>query len=166
MAPDDTYTHGHHESVLRSHTWRTVENSAAYLVPRLRAGLAVLDVGCGPGTITADLAGRVAPGRVVGVDRSPEVVERSRAAGAVVVGTDKWAQVLGPGWYGSEAARDEALARLPLVLLAPRAGAGPASRSDVADADAAVPRDGPQIVRLEVDPAHRDVSSTRPARPT
>ena len=27
----DIYVHGHHESVLRSHTWRTVENSAAYL---------------------------------------------------------------------------------------------------------------------------------------
>ena len=23
----ETYTHGHHESVLRSHRWRTVENS-------------------------------------------------------------------------------------------------------------------------------------------
>lgn len=75
----DRYTHGHHESVLRSHTWRTVENSAAYLVPHLRTGASVLDVGCGPGTITADLAARVAPGRVVGVDRSAEVIERAAA---------------------------------------------------------------------------------------
>ena len=73
------YTHGHHESVLRSHTWRTVENSAAHLVPHLRAGLDVLDVGCGPGTITADLAERVAPGRVIGIDRSAEVIERAAA---------------------------------------------------------------------------------------
>ena len=57
-----TYTHGHHESVLRSHKWRTVDNSAAYLAPHLRPGLDVLDVGCGPGTITVDLAQRVAPG--------------------------------------------------------------------------------------------------------
>ncbi|MFN7149015.1 MAG: methyltransferase domain-containing protein [Microthrixaceae bacterium] len=75
----DRYTHGHHESVLRSHTWRTVENSAAHLVPHLRSGTSVLDVGCGPGTITADLAARVAPGRVVGVDRSAEVIERAAA---------------------------------------------------------------------------------------
>ncbi len=68
------YTHGHHESVLRSHRWRTAENSAGYLLPHLAPGIALLDVGCGPGTITADLAARVAPGRVVGMDRSAEAV--------------------------------------------------------------------------------------------
>ena len=77
--PDDTYTHGHHDSVLRSHRWRTVENSAAYLLPHLRAGLDLLDVGCGPGTITVDLAARLAPGRVVGIDRSPEIVDAAAA---------------------------------------------------------------------------------------
>jgi SAM-dependent methyltransferase len=64
----ETYTHGHHESVLRSHRWRTAENSAAYLLPHLTAGQDLLDVGCGPGTITIDLAARLAPGRVVGID--------------------------------------------------------------------------------------------------
>ena len=82
MGPDDTYTHGHHESVLRSHVWRTVENSAGYLLPHLASGLDVLDVGCGPGTITADLARRVAPGAVVGIDRSDEVVDLARPAAA------------------------------------------------------------------------------------
>ncbi len=74
-----TYTHGHHESVLRSHTWRTVENSAAYLAPRLVPNVSVLDVGCGPGNITADIAARVDPGRVVGIDASEEIV--AQAAG-------------------------------------------------------------------------------------
>src|SRR5262245_25345231 len=54
VAREETYTHGHHESVLRSHRWRTIENSAAYLLPYLSPGLDVLDVGCGPGTITID----------------------------------------------------------------------------------------------------------------
>jgi SAM-dependent methyltransferase len=70
----DTYTHGHHDSVLRSHRWRTAENSAGYLLPSLRPGLSLLDVGCGPGTITTDLAAIVAPGTVIGVDREPAVI--------------------------------------------------------------------------------------------
>jgi ubiquinone/menaquinone biosynthesis C-methylase UbiE len=69
----DVYTHGHHESVLRSHRWRTAENSAAYLLPHLRPGDVLLDAGCGPGTITLDLARRVAPGGVVGIDRAAHI---------------------------------------------------------------------------------------------
>ncbi|HEX4902330.1 MAG TPA: methyltransferase domain-containing protein [Acidimicrobiales bacterium] len=80
--PDDTYTHGHHASVLRSHTWRTAENSAVYLLPHLRAGMDVLDVGCGPGTITADLGRVVAPGAVLGVDRSDDVLAQAVQAAA------------------------------------------------------------------------------------
>jgi ubiquinone/menaquinone biosynthesis C-methylase UbiE len=74
----ETYSHGHHESVLRSHEWRTAENSAAYLLPVLARGQDLLDVGCGPGTITLDLAARVAPGRVLGIDRSDDVVAQAR----------------------------------------------------------------------------------------
>ena len=53
------YTHGYHESVLRSHRSRTAENSAAYLLPLLKPTDRLLDVGAGAGTITADLAGLV-----------------------------------------------------------------------------------------------------------
>jgi SAM-dependent methyltransferase len=74
----ETYTHGHAESVLRSHRWRTVENSAGYVTERLVPGTAVLDVGCGPGTITVDMAQRVAPGRVVGIDASDDVIDAAR----------------------------------------------------------------------------------------
>ena len=75
MAPQEKYTHGHHESVLRSHSWRTIENSAAYLAPHLQRGLRVLDVGCGPGTITTEIADRVGPdGSVVAIDSSGDVI--------------------------------------------------------------------------------------------
>ena len=76
---NERYTHGHHESVLRSHLWRTAENSAGFLLSALREDAAVLDVGCGPGNITADLASRVATGSVIGIDQSADVVARASA---------------------------------------------------------------------------------------
>lgn len=82
--PEETavYTHGHHESVLRSHRWRTAANSAAYLIGELRPGMAVLDVGCGPGTITADLAALVTPGRVTAVDANGEILDQAAEVAA------------------------------------------------------------------------------------
>lgn len=72
-----TYTHGHDESVLRSHRWRTLENSAGHLLPHLTPKLSVLDVGSGPGTITADLAGRTK--RVIAVEMNEAALDLTRA---------------------------------------------------------------------------------------
>jgi SAM-dependent methyltransferase len=83
-AEQEVYTHGHAASVLRSHASRTVATSATYLIPHLRRGARVLDVGCGPGTITADLATRVAPGAVIGVEPTPGPLEDARAHAAAV----------------------------------------------------------------------------------
>ncbi|HLM96171.1 MAG TPA: methyltransferase domain-containing protein [Acidimicrobiales bacterium] len=80
--PVDTYLHGHHDSVLRSHRWRTAENSAGYLLPRLSPGARLLDVGCGPGTITVGLAGYVGEGHVTGIDAAEEVLVEARAEAA------------------------------------------------------------------------------------
>jgi SAM-dependent methyltransferase len=76
------YTHGHHESVLRSHRWRTADNSAAYLLPHLAPGMSLLDVGAGPGTITVDLASRLVPGLVTALEATPEALALSRAEAA------------------------------------------------------------------------------------
>ncbi|HEX4064313.1 MAG TPA: methyltransferase domain-containing protein [Streptosporangiaceae bacterium] len=73
-ATPETYLHGHHDSVLRSHRWRTAENSAGYLLPWLSDTARVLDIGCGPGTITADLAARVPGGTIVAIDAAADVV--------------------------------------------------------------------------------------------
>jgi SAM-dependent methyltransferase len=80
--PARPYLHGHHDSVLRSHRWRTAENSAGYLIPSLHLGAEVLDVGCGPGTITVGLAGYVGEGRVLGIDPAEGVLADARAEAA------------------------------------------------------------------------------------
>ena len=82
------YTHGHAESVLRSHRTRTAENSAAYLLAELRPGQSLLDIGSGPGTITAGLARLVAPGRVVALETSEEILAVTRAGIAAAGGPD------------------------------------------------------------------------------
>ncbi|GAA5166085.1 methyltransferase domain-containing protein [Ornithinimicrobium tianjinense] len=77
------YIHGHHQSVLASHGARTAASSAAYLLPHLHPGDRVLDLGCGPGSITLDLAEAVGPeGRVVGVDAAAAAVASARDAAA------------------------------------------------------------------------------------
>ncbi|MGE3621893.1 MAG: methyltransferase domain-containing protein [Acidimicrobiia bacterium] len=75
----ETYTHGHDAAVLAAHGVRTATDSAPHLLAHLAPGLDLLDVGCGPATITADLAAAVAPGRVVAVDAAAEAVEAARA---------------------------------------------------------------------------------------
>ena len=79
-APGTThrYTHGHGPAVLASHSRRTARDSAGYLLPHLHRGTDLLDVGCGPASVTADLAGFVAPGRVVGLDASSAVLDVAR----------------------------------------------------------------------------------------
>ncbi len=76
---NNVYTHGHHESVLRSHSWRTAENSAGYLLPHLRPGMSLLDIGAGPGTITADLARLVEPGRTTALEATEDALAITRA---------------------------------------------------------------------------------------
>ncbi len=74
---------------------------------------------------------------------------------AVVVGADKWAQVLDPVWYGgSVAARDRAVSGLGTVGLAPRAGVVGADRHLVERAA------GVQVVDLDIHASHRIVSAT------
>src|SRR5215470_18562003 len=74
----ETYTHGHAPATVRQHGRRTAEEAAAFLLPELEPGMRLLDVGCGPGSITRGLAERVAPGQVIGVDLSRETLAAAR----------------------------------------------------------------------------------------
>lgn len=77
----DRYTHGHHKSVVLQHAARTAENSAAFLLPELRVGQRLLDVGCGPGSITRGFAQRLGDsGHVTAVDTSQEVLQQAELA--------------------------------------------------------------------------------------
>lgn len=90
MSEPETYTHGHHASVLRSHGARTLRGTIPYLLPHLRPGMRVLDVGCGPGSITVDLAEEIGAGagpdgtaaEVIGLDRAEAALEAARALAA------------------------------------------------------------------------------------
>ncbi|WP_292787359.1 MULTISPECIES: class I SAM-dependent methyltransferase [unclassified Microbacterium] len=75
-----SYTHGHHESVLRSHSVRDIANSAAYLRPHLTAETRLLDVGAGPGSITVDFAGVVAHVTATEIDDAALSLSRDLAA--------------------------------------------------------------------------------------
>jgi hypothetical protein len=84
----------------------------------------------------------------VAVNPSELICEIAAGYDAVVMGSDKWAQVVDPYWYGgSETDRDAAVATLPRLLLAPRGTGAPA----------ALPQG---TLVLDLDPAHAGVSAT------
>ena len=108
------YLHGHAASALASHATRTAENSCGCLLPELRPGMRLLDIGSGPGTITCDLAERVGgSGLVVGVDPAADAVVAGRAE-AARRGDGRWRELhlgtyatgeLTAWWGGSWAVR-------------------------------------------------------------
>ena len=74
MGRAPSYLHGHGKSVVAAHAARTAGEAAAFILPKMASPMRVLDVGCGPGTITVGLAESVAPGgSVLGVDVSDEL---------------------------------------------------------------------------------------------
>jgi hypothetical protein len=95
----------------------------------------------------ADAARAVVGGRSwLAVVVSPQrlVTDLAQGYDAVVMGADKWRQVTDPAWYGGDpAARDAAVARLPRVLVAPRADDHPAD-----------------VELLDVHPDHRHVRAS------
>ena len=74
----ELYTHGHAPAVVRQHAQRTAGEAAAFLLPHLRPDMRLLDVGCGPGSITRGLAEHLSAGQVVGLDLSRETLESAR----------------------------------------------------------------------------------------
>lgn len=110
MADRETYHRDHwvevsperHEAYEAMFTWRQ-ELEPLLAGADLRPGQRVLDYGCGPGQMTVELAGRVAPGgHVTGLDINADFVARTNARAAEA------------GLAGAVEARLLESARLPL----------------------------------------------------
>jgi SAM-dependent methyltransferase len=78
----EIYTPGHSEHVADFMARRTLASHGAFFMPHLQPGSSLLDCGCGPASITLDLAARLDPGEVVGVDFASDQIARARQAAA------------------------------------------------------------------------------------
>ncbi|KUJ08156.1 S-adenosyl-L-methionine-dependent methyltransferase [Mollisia scopiformis] len=56
---------------------RTAKTSCQYLLPHVTKSAKILDVGCGPGIITADLAKIASDGSTIGVDNSEGIIKQA-----------------------------------------------------------------------------------------
>jgi ubiquinone/menaquinone biosynthesis C-methylase UbiE len=82
ISGSESYTPGVGRVSVSFMAGRTAQSHAAFLLPHLSPGMSVLDLGCGPGTITVGLAAAVAPGPVVGVDQGSQQLDEARALAA------------------------------------------------------------------------------------
>ena len=79
-ASTPTYTMGYGPDFRKLLERRNAAECTANLLPHLRPGMRLLDLGCGPGTISVGLADAVAPSEMHGIDMEPTQVEIAGAA--------------------------------------------------------------------------------------
>lgn len=86
MTNEAKYTIGYSKQAFSSHQSRTAEVDAAFLLPHIQPHFRILDVGCGPGTISAGLAKYVPQGQVVAIDISSKAIAQARKNAAALPG--------------------------------------------------------------------------------
>ena len=75
----DGYTPGVGTTSVAFMAARSADSHAGFVLPDITPGTSIVDVGCGPGTITAGLAAAAAPGSVLGIDQSGRQLASARA---------------------------------------------------------------------------------------
>ena len=80
--PAPGYTMGYNDDFKKMLERRSASTHAAHLLPLLKPGQRLLDLGCGPGTISMGLARAVEPGELRGIDMEESEIEIARAAAA------------------------------------------------------------------------------------
>ena len=78
MNSTEQYSGGYSPQIIDQFKQRTFAKQGEFLQSYLGAGLTVLDCGCGPGSMTLDIAEIVSPGgQVFGIDSSPIQIEQA-----------------------------------------------------------------------------------------
>jgi len=80
--PRESYSVGYGQAAAEFFGRRRANTHAAFFLPHLRSGMRLLDGGCGPGTMTIDLAEIVAPAEVIGIDVETSQIELARTTAA------------------------------------------------------------------------------------
>lgn len=73
----EIYTPGHTANAAAFMARRTWASHGQFFSPHLSKGQRVLDAGCGPGTITVDIASRIDPGTVWGIDFNETQIKKA-----------------------------------------------------------------------------------------
>jgi len=63
---------------MATHLTCTAESDAAFLLPHIKKSDKILDVGCGPGTITTNLAKYTSDGHITGIDISEQIILKAK----------------------------------------------------------------------------------------
>ena len=75
MVKRDVYTHGHQPAAVNQHAKRTAKASAAFCRDVISSNSRILDVGCGPASISVGLAEWADQGFVTAIDLGDQILE-------------------------------------------------------------------------------------------
>jgi ubiquinone/menaquinone biosynthesis C-methylase UbiE len=75
----EQYSGGYSPLIIEQFKQRSFAKQGAFLKPYLTPGLTVLDCGCGPGSMTLDIAELVKPAKVFGIDNSEIQIQQAMA---------------------------------------------------------------------------------------